>query len=118
MRSASSRKDIALISPKTIDPHFIVVTIFTSNFIGVVFARTLHYQFYSWYFHTLPFLLWHTNLPTVLRLCVLVGIEVAFNVYPSTWWSSAVLHVCHLVLLGALWCSPAPKAVSSKNKDI
>ena len=117
MQSTSSTKDAAFISSKAIDPHFIIVTIFTSNFIGVVFARTLHYQFYSWYFHTLPLLLWHARLPNVLRVCVMAGIEVAFNVYPSTWWSSALLHVCHLVLLVALWYSPAPKAVCSKRKD-
>ncbi|KAJ2585548.1 dolichyl-P-Man:Man(5)GlcNAc(2)-PP-dolichol alpha-1,3-mannosyltransferase, partial [Coemansia sp. RSA 1722] len=35
----------------------IVAVVFTSNFVGVVCARSLHYQFYSWYFHMLPHLL-------------------------------------------------------------
>ena len=73
--------------------HFITTTIFVSNFIGVVFARSLHYQFYCWYFHTLPYLLWSVSLPNVVRVYVLLGIEVAFNIYPATWWSSAVLQV-------------------------
>ena len=76
--------------------RFIMVTIFTSNFIGIAFARTLHYQFYCWYFHTLPCLLWHADskiLPVFVKLALFVCIEVCFNVYPATAWSSALLQV-------------------------
>ena len=45
----------------------IVLTLMTSNFIGMCFSRSLHYQFYVWYFHTLHYLLWNTYLPTVVR---------------------------------------------------
>eukprot|EP00794_Sanderia_malayensis_P015332 gene15333-16910_t len=47
-----------------IEKNEMIAVLFTSNFIGMSFARSLHYQFYVWYFHTLPFLLWSTNLPT------------------------------------------------------
>lgn len=53
-------------------------------------------QFYSWYFHTLPFLLWQTNLPVAVRLAVLCGVEFGFNVFPATPISSAVLQVSRL----------------------
>jgi hypothetical protein len=39
-------------------PAYIAYVLLSSNFVGIVFARTLHYQFYSWYFHALPLLLW------------------------------------------------------------
>lgn len=34
------------------------MVLFTSNLIGITFARSLHYQFFSWYAHQMPFLLW------------------------------------------------------------
>jgi alpha-1,3-mannosyltransferase len=76
-----------------LSPHFIITTLFTSNFIGIVFARSLHYQFYCWYFHTLPYLLWHSNLPSIARVCILALVEFSFNVYPSTPLSSILLQV-------------------------
>ena len=35
-------------------------------------------------------------------------IEVAFNVYPATMWSSLLLQVAHIGLLLALYTSPTP----------
>ena len=182
--------DICSASRENLSPNFIIVTIFTSNFIGIVFARSLHYQFYCWwgltlwghedtrvrgwplsstsllacfacilfsfvmilgvllssnwvlililplslcvcvclshyallsalrslflsvlrYFHTLPYLAWHAFssssrlllLPWWLKLGtvlgVLLGIEVAFNVYPATPASSLLLQVTPIQL--------------------
>jgi ALG3 protein len=80
--------------------------VWTGNFIGIVCARTLHYQFYSWYCHSLPFLLWSTGLQTWQRLAIWVAIEVVWNVYPPTAASSLLLLTCHCVLLMALWRRP------------
>lgn len=45
-----------------------VATIFfTSNLIGIIFARSLHYQFYSWYAQQLPFLAWRTRYPVLVK---------------------------------------------------
>ncbi|KAB0365358.1 hypothetical protein FD754_009514 [Muntiacus muntjak] len=89
----------------------IVSTLFTSNFIGICFSRSLHYQFYVWYFHTLPYLLWAVParwLTHLLRLLVLGLIELSWNTYPSTSCSSAALHACHAVILLQLWLGPQP----------
>ncbi|CAA7044221.1 unnamed protein product [Microthlaspi erraticum] len=85
----------------------IVTTMFVGNFIGLVCARSLHYQFYSWYFYSLPFLLWRTSFPTWLRLILFVGIELCWNVYPSTAVSSALLLSLHLTVLWGLWFAPS-----------
>ncbi|KAH7422184.1 hypothetical protein KP509_13G094900 [Ceratopteris richardii] len=82
-----------------IDPRHIATVLFTGNFIGILCARSLHYQFYSWYFHSLPYLLWITSYPTLLRLIILLVIEVCWNVYPSTCISSLALLLSHVLLL-------------------
>ena len=104
-----SKVNSPIMRPRVLSSHFILTTIFLSNFIGVVFARTLHYQFYVWYFHTLPYLLWHAKrLPVRLKLLLLVNIEVGFHVYPATSLSSGMLQLSHIIILVALYLSNAP----------
>ena len=46
----------------------ILTTMWTCQLIGVLFARSLHYQFYAWYFPSIPYLLWQANaLPLFIR---------------------------------------------------
>ncbi|ELU12256.1 hypothetical protein CAPTEDRAFT_155940 [Capitella teleta] len=90
---------------ENISPNYLVGILFTSNFIGICFSRSLHYQFYVWYFHTLPYLLWCCHLPSVVRLLILGVIEMSWNTYPSTDFSSASLHICHALILTSLWFS-------------
>ncbi|XP_065032038.1 dol-P-Man:Man(5)GlcNAc(2)-PP-Dol alpha-1,3-mannosyltransferase-like isoform X1 [Musa acuminata AAA Group] len=68
---------------KTLNKEYIATVMFVGNFIGIVCARSLHYQFYSWYFYSLPFLLWKAPFPTPLRLILFAGVELCWNIYPS-----------------------------------
>lgn len=79
--------------------QLVLLPLFFCNFLGIMCARSLHYQFYIWYFHTLPYLAWSTPYSTNLRFLILFLIEYCWNTYPSTNLSSVVLHVCHLSLL-------------------
>lgn len=91
------------------DPHYninfdilsqlFILPMFIVNFIGVMCARSLHYQFYSWYFHSLPYLLWTNNYSVIVRFLLLALIEMCWNTYPSTYLTSALLHVCHVTVL-------------------
>ncbi len=40
-------------------------------------------------------------------LALFIGIEFCWNVYPSTPLSSLMLLVCHVIVLGGLWCAPS-----------
>ncbi|KAI3383643.1 hypothetical protein SNEBB_009232 [Seison nebaliae] len=73
---------------------------FLTNFIGITFCRSLHYQFYVWYYHSLPFLLGRLKIfPNYFKFILLLTIEVCWNVYPSTFTSSLLLHSVHLLVL-------------------
>jgi ALG3 protein len=100
-----------------LSPVYIISTLLVSNYIGICFARTLHYQFYAWYFHSLPFLLWYHTLgsstnagatasvpgllgyPVASRVALLCAIEGAFLTFPATPTSSAILQLAQLGIL-------------------
>ncbi|XP_019739271.1 dol-P-Man:Man(5)GlcNAc(2)-PP-Dol alpha-1,3-mannosyltransferase [Hippocampus comes] len=97
----------------------IVLILFTSNFIGMCFSRSLHYQFYVWYFHTLPYLLWSggvKKMAHLLRVLILGLVELSWNTYPSTCSSSIALHVCHLIILFWLWLAPPLASAGTQAK--
>ncbi|XP_075228912.1 alg3, alpha-1,3- mannosyltransferase [Lycorma delicatula] len=80
-----------------------ILPLFTCNLIGVACSRSLHYQFYVWYFHTLPYLLWCTPYSNVWRLIIMGAIEFCWNTYPSTVYSSAALHISHIAIIYGLY---------------
>lgn len=110
-----------------LSPIYITSTMLTSNFIGIVFARTLHYQFYSWYYHAIPFLLFCNDIyndtspssstsqqqqklqikarttywtyPIILRIGIIVSIEMAFLTFPATPYSSLMLQIAHVLII-------------------
>lgn len=79
-------------------------TLWTSNLVGLTCARSLHYQFYAWYAHQIPWLLWAGAYGRwgLLRLVALVLLEIGWNTFPSTPASSAGLLCAHVVILYGL----------------
>lgn len=59
-----------------------------ANLIGILCARSLHYQFYSWFFWTVPYLAYTSSLSFVLAQALIVGQEMCWNVFPATSVSS------------------------------
>jgi alpha-1,3-mannosyltransferase len=92
-----------VLNSKGIHPWLDILKIlFTTNFIGIVCARSLHYQFYAWYAHSLPFLIYTTPFS---YFGVILGflIEFCWNVFPSTPITSLILLICHVTILLGLW---------------
>jgi len=89
--------------PVPMSSSFMILTLFTSNLIGITFARSLHYQFFSWYFHQIPLLAWASSWPLPIRLALPLAVEFAWNVFPSTNLSSVILLIAHIMLLVGLW---------------
>lgn len=111
IKSSKAETGVAIFQGKPLNPAYVAHTLFISNFIGIAFARTLHYQFYSWYFHSLPAMLWLTNLNIMMKCALLMMIEYAFNVFPATSQSSAALQVAHIVCIASLYFAKVPKTL-------
>ena len=86
-----------------LNPSFILTLILSSMTIGMLCARSLHYQFYSYIAWSTPFLLWRSGLHPVLIYGVWAAQEWAWNVYPSTNMSSKVVVGCLAVQVAGIW---------------
>ncbi|KAK7755548.1 dolichyl-P-Man:Man(5)GlcNAc(2)-PP-dolichol alpha-1,3-mannosyltransferase [Diatrype stigma] len=74
-----------------VTPEFVMTTILSANAIGLLFARSLHYQFYSYLAWTTPYLLWRSGVHPILQYGLWALQEWAWNVFPSTPISSGVV---------------------------
>ncbi|CAG7918987.1 unnamed protein product [Penicillium olsonii] len=70
---------------------FTMTVMLSSLAIGLLCARSLHYQFFAYLAWATPFLLWRAGIHPVLIYAVWALQEWAWNVYPSTDASSAIV---------------------------
>jgi alpha-1,3-mannosyltransferase len=96
-------EDITDAISERIDEEFIMTTILTANSIGMLCARSLHYQFYSWTAWATPYLLWRAGFHPILIYAIWGAQEWAWNVYPSTPTSSGVAVGMLAVTVAGVW---------------
>ena len=82
---------------------FILTSTLTSIAIGMLCARSLHYQFYAYVALSTPFLLWKAGLHPILIYAVWGAQEWGWNVYPSTDTSSKVVVGCLVIQVFSVW---------------
>lgn len=92
--------------------------------VGVLFARSLHYQFYCWYWHSLPWLLWRCEaVPAALKGVALILFEYAWSYGVDkdegtpTVASALALQLAHLILLAAVALAPPTTAFECVATD-
>ena len=68
---------------RTLTPASIVYAMFAVNICGIAVARSLHYQFYSWYFYSLPYFMSLAAYP-ILLIPLFFLFEVVYASFPPT----------------------------------
>ncbi|KAF2728969.1 Lethal(2)neighbour of Tid protein [Polyplosphaeria fusca] len=102
VREGESRDQDAI--ARRMNPNFIMTTILTATTIGMLCARSLHYQFYAYIAWATPFLLWKAGFHPIVQYALWGAQEWAWNVYPSTPVSSlTVVAVLAITVLGSWW---------------
>lgn len=86
-----------------VTPSFIMTAVMTSMTIGMLCARSLHYQFYAYIAWSTPFSLWRSGVHPILIYAIWAAQEWSWNVYPSTNTSSKVVVGCLAIQVLALW---------------
>lgn len=110
-----------LIDPKH-GPKLVMLILGSTNVIGILFARSLHYQFLSWYCWQLPFMLYMTGWSLLISFPLWAIHEWCWNVFPSTSLSSGLLISILVIVLFGVWYNtsewfPSPSVDEAVNID-
>ncbi|KAI0406081.1 glycosyltransferase [Xylaria palmicola] len=102
-----------------VTPEYVMTTMLSANVIGLLFARSLHYQFYSYLAWTTPYLLWRSGAHPLVQYGLWAIQEWAWNVFPSTNASSGVVvgALASTVMLVAAGRAQAPTSSNYPSRE-
>lgn len=108
----TQREELVIASRLT--PEFVTTTMLSANVIGLLFARSLHYQFYAYVAWATPYLIWRMQPrgATVWSFWALQ--EWAWNVFPSTTYSSLMVVLTLYLAVGGAFFAPVEGSVAAK----
>lgn len=101
----------------TLSNRFVTTTLLTSLAIGLLCARSLHYQFFAYLSCATPFLLWQARFHPVLIYLVWAVQEWAWNVFPSTKSSSVAVVLCLSIQVFAILVRGQDEGDGSSAKE-
>ncbi|KAJ4310599.1 dolichyl-P-Man:Man(5)GlcNAc(2)-PP-dolichol alpha-1,3-mannosyltransferase [Fusarium piperis] len=106
----------------SVTPQYVMTTMLSANVIGLLFARSLHYQFYAYLAWASPYLLWRATRSPLVVVPLWLAQEWAWNVFPSTVVSSVdVVSVLFATVVLVYFgtdddSTPEAEHVEAKNK--
>ena len=103
LRSPLTPEEELILSARAGNPRYITTTILTANILGLLTARSLHYQFFAYLGWTTPFLMWRSGAHPIVQYVLWAAQEWAWNVYPSTPISSGVVVGSMAVTVAYVW---------------
>lgn len=99
--------------PTVLSKPFVMTVLLSSLAIGLMCARSLHYQFFAYLAWATPFLLWRAGLHPILVCLAWTLQEWAWNVYPSTNASSVVVVSSLVLQVFGVWLN-SPQNIDGK----
>ncbi|KAK5947527.1 dolichyl-P-Man:Man(5)GlcNAc(2)-PP-dolichol alpha-1,3-mannosyltransferase [Knufia obscura] len=107
---------------KRMTPQFVMDALLGSIVIGMMCARSLHYQFYSYLGWATPYIMWRSgaHLVRVVGACALQ--ELAWLIYPQTEWGSISVVLLLALQVASSWQSMPtsydPVALAKEEKKL
>lgn len=89
-----------IVSIPLLAPQDIVGLFAECGVIGMLCSRSLHYQFYTWYFHMIPFILYgYKEIHVIWKLLIFLMLELSWSIYPANSFGSIILFLNNIGLL-------------------
>lgn len=114
-KSPFSPEEEAVVA-SSITTQYVTTTILSANVIGLLFARSLHYQFYAYLAWSTPYLLWRGGAHPIVQYGLWALQEWAWNVYPSTPASSGVVIGVMAITVALSWIAAGKEAMPNTSR--
>jgi alpha-1,3-mannosyltransferase len=96
-----------------VTPLFVMDAMLGSMAVGLLCARSLHYQFYAYIAWATPYLLWRSGFGPIWVFGNWAMQEIAWLTYPSTSVSSGIVVFQLFLAIASVWWGSESRAVPS-----